>query len=134
MEKNIFEKNFSIKKKHILIVEDDDTSFKYFKEALYSIKALFLRAKNGKEAVDICRENKNIDLILMDIQMPIMNGNDAAKEIKKFRKKLPIIAQTAYIIDGEKEKSLKAGCCDYLTKPIKPNMLIETVNRYISAN
>ena len=82
-----------------------------------------LEASNGKEAVALCLNNKDIDFILMDIKMPIMNGLDATTEIRKFNKKVLIIAQTAYSLAGDKEKTLEVGCNDYISKPIIQNQL-----------
>ena len=87
-------------------------------------------AKNGEESIKLCKENTNIDLVLMDIHMPIMNGYEATKEIKKFRPNLPIIAQTAYAIIGDRQKSLDAGCDDYISKPIKQEVLIAKIENY----
>ena len=73
----------------------------------------------------------NIDLVLMDINMPVMNGYDSTKQIKKIRPKLPVIAQTAYAIAGDMEKSLSAGCDDYITKPINKKQLMEKVEKWL---
>jgi CheY-like chemotaxis protein len=73
----------------------------------------------------------SIDLVLMDIQMPGLNGYQATRIIKKQRPRLPVIALTAFASNNEKEKSMEAGCDDYLTKPIRPQQLLDTMNRYI---
>ncbi len=88
-----------------------------------------LYARNGKEAVDICKKDSNIDLILMDLKMPIMNGFEATKRIKKFRPNLPIVAQTAYTINEDKNKATSAGCDDFISKPISEEKLNEIINR-----
>jgi CheY-like chemotaxis protein len=90
-----------------------------------------IRAKNGKEAVEIAKSNKDIDIILMDIKMPEKDGYTATSEIKKFRPNLPIIAQTAYAMEGDEEKAFQAGCDDYIAKPISPDKLILVINQYI---
>ena len=90
-----------------------------------------LRATTGIEAVNICKLNDQIDLILMDVRMPEMDGYEATREIKKIRSKLPIIAQTAYAIEGEINESLNAGCDDFITKPINWQVLFEIINKHI---
>lgn len=122
---------YNWKDKVILIAEDIFTSVKYYQAALKRTNSSILVAKNGKEAVNLVRENNNIDLVLMDIHMPELNGFEATKEIKRINKKIPILVQTAYILSGEKEKSFKAGCDDFLTKPISLNKLLDVVNNYI---
>ena len=87
-----------------------------------------LRAVNGQEAVDICLNNPNIDLILMDIKMPVMNGFEALEEIKAIRPTLIVIAQTAYSSSEEKEKIFKAGFYGYITKPINREKLFEIID------
>lgn len=113
--------------KTILIVEDDLISAEYLKEifANYSIRILF--AYSGEEALEICQEDASIDLILMDIRLPGRNGYVTTEEIKKINKKIFIIAQTAYALQGDMEKALQAGCDDYISKPINASRLIEMV-------
>ncbi len=117
--------------KTILVVEDDNNSYSLLKETLKKTKANIIHAKNGEIAIDICKSNINIDIILMDIQLPKMNGYDATREIKKFRKSLPVIAQTAFAMAGDKEKSILAGCDDYISKPININKLLPKINQFI---
>ncbi|MDZ7739528.1 MAG: response regulator [Bacteroidales bacterium] len=92
-------------------------------------KLLF--ATDGEEAVRICRETPGIDLVLMDIKMPVLDGYDATREIRKFNKDLPIIAQTAYAFYGDSENALEAGCNDYISKPVKQADLLKMVSKYI---
>lgn len=125
-------KSHRIKNKNILIVEDDEASYEFLKTVLVKSGFTLLWAKNGEEAIHLCKEKSEIDLVLMDIDMPIMNGYEATKVIKKFRPKLPIIAQTAYAIIGDREKSIEAGCSDYISKPINRNMLLEKVKAQLS--
>ena len=89
-------------------------------------------AKNGQEAVEKCLDNENIDLVLMDIQMPVMNGMEATRSILKFRESLPIIAQTAFTFNYEAEKIRKAGCQQVLTKPISPEALVDCISSYFT--
>ena len=112
--------------KTILIAEDDKTSFEYLGIISSEIGiSTILWAQNGEEAIEICKENSNIDLVLMDIKMPVMNGIEATRAIKRFNPQLPIISQTAHAIAGDQEKSLEAGCDDYITKPINEAELLE---------
>lgn len=117
--------------KCILIVEDVKTNHMLIDRILRWTHAQLLWAMDGEQAIKLCKENDNIDLILMDIRLPKLNGYDATREIRKFRKDVPIIAQTAYVLPEESGKVLEAGCNDLITKPIVKNILLETVARYI---
>jgi len=90
-----------------------------------------LFAKNGKEAVEISKNNKDIDLILMDIRMPEINGYEASEKIREFNKEVIIIAQTAYALNGDREKALEAKCNDYIAKPIAKKDFMELLNKYV---
>ncbi|MDP2724040.1 MAG: PAS domain S-box protein [Bacteroidales bacterium] len=116
----------------ILVVEDDETSVELISIFLDKYNVEFLFAKTGKEAVRICRQRPDIDLILMDIKLPEMNGYDATKQIRKFNSHVIIIAQTAFSLSGDKEKALDAGCNDYITKPLKRNVLTEMIEKYLN--
>jgi PAS domain S-box-containing protein len=120
-----------LENKTILVVEDDDTSYYYFKEILDQTNVNLLWVKDGSEAINLCRKNPDIDLVLMDIQLPQMNGYEAARKIKKFRQNLPVIAETAYALAGEKEKAVNAGCDDYLSKPIDKEVLLKKIKRIL---
>jgi CheY-like chemotaxis protein len=86
---------------------------------------------NGKEAVDIVSSNTGIQLVLMDIKMPVMNGIQATKEIKQIRPELPVIATSAFAMPGDKQIFKDAGCEDYLSKPVKADLLISLIRKYI---
>jgi two-component system sensor histidine kinase/response regulator len=120
--------------KTILIAEDETSNYLVLSHMLDDTKAKLIWAKDGQEVVDLFKKNPEIDLILMDIQLPIMNGYQATSEIKKIRKDIPIIAQTAYAMSGEKETSLKSGCDDYISKPIKPKDLILIISRHLNSD
>lgn len=124
-------KNEDVKQKTILIVEDVESSFDLLKIILKDKKFNILWAKNGKEAIELCEKNTQIDLILMDLNMPVMNGYEATKHIKSLNPKIPIIAQTAYAISGDREKALKIGCDDYISKPIKKDKLLTKINNLL---
>lgn len=116
-----------LSKKKILIVEDNVISYSLL-ETLLELKGMkCIWVKNGKEAVEYCQKSNPIDLILMDMKMPEMNGYEATRLIKKIRPELPIIAQTAYAIAGDKDKIFEAGCDYYISKPIKKEDLYEKV-------
>lgn len=113
----------------LLIVEDDETSEILIEEFVGELFKVILKAKNGIEAVNLCRQNPDIDLILMDIQMPVMNGYEATQQIRQFNKEVIIIAQTAFAFSTNKEKAIEAGCSDYISKPINREKLIELIHK-----
>ncbi len=119
--------NLGLKNKTILIVEDDQDSYDFLKIVLEQSGIITLWAKNGEESIEMCKQNTTIDMVLMDINMNVMNGYIATEEIKKFRPKLPIIAQTALAIAGDREKALAAGCDEYISKPINKNKLMDLI-------
>jgi len=91
----------------------------------------FIHAENGEQAVELVKLNPEIDLILMDIRMPVMNGIDAARLIKQIRPNLPIIAQTAYAFSEEKATILSTGFDEYLSKPLQYSRLDELIKKYL---
>jgi len=113
----------------ILIVEDEYANFQYLQELLSEKGYKILYAYNGKVAVDLCRYNTEIDLIFMDIKMPIMDGHTAAKLIKALRSDLPIIAQTAYVLESEQANYIN-DFDDYITKPIKEKELFKKLEKF----
>ncbi len=115
------------KKLKILIVEDEETADMYLSIVLEDIGKEILHAKTGIEAIDICRNNPDIDLIMMDLRMPEMNGYEATRKIREFNKDVIIIAQTAYALSGDRNKSIEAGCDDHIGKPIDPAFLTELI-------
>lgn len=116
---------------NILIAEDVESNFLYLKAVLSKLNAVIYWAKNGIEAVDICTKVGNIDLVLMDLQMPEMNGYEATEILKKKFPHLPIVAQTAFAMSDDREKAIDAGCDDYLAKPIKSKDLLSMVEQYV---
>jgi len=123
-EKEIDLDNYQLVGYTILVAEDDDMNFLFISEILKSFGINVIRAKNGREAVNICLNNTKISAVLMDIQMPELDGLEATKEIRKFLPDIPILAQTAYAFSREKQTSIEVGCNDYLSKPIDPDILI----------
>jgi len=118
------------KKLKILIVEDDITSEFLLKTMVKTFCSEITIARTGAEAIEACRYNQDIDLILMDIKMSNMNGYEATKQIRLFNKSVIIIAQTALAFTGDREKAIEAGCNDYITKPISNNVLIAMIKKY----
>lgn len=117
--------------KNILIVEDDETNAYLLKAYLKKTRATIIEVRDGQHAVDICKSNLKIDLILMDIRLPILNGYKATKLIKEFRKNLPIIAQTAYALKADMNNARDAGCDDFLAKPITQEQLFTVLSKFI---
>jgi signal transduction histidine kinase/CheY-like chemotaxis protein len=115
----------------LLIAEDDAISELFISILIEDYAREKISVKNGLEAVNACIQNLDIDLVLMDIQMPEMNGYEATRKIREFNKDIIIIALTAYALSGDKEKALKAGCNDYITKPIKAEDLNQIISKYL---
>lgn len=140
---NIIEKDSEIKSddqnqtglssKTILICEDEITNYLYLEAILSQEKCRLIHALNGKEAVDIITKNNTIDLVLMDLRMPVMDGFEATSKIREIRNNLPIIAQSAYVLNDETEKALKAGCNEFLSKPLNKGLLIKTMKMYLNS-
>ncbi|NOU46624.1 MAG: response regulator [Bacteroidales bacterium] len=116
----------------ILVTEDDISNFHMMEVMINQyVKATIIWARNGVEAIEICTENPDIDLVLMDIKLPLLNGMDATRAIKKIRPSLPIIAITAYALIGDERKVRDAGCDDYLPKPIRLPQFLKALGKYI---
>jgi PAS domain S-box-containing protein len=117
--------------KLILIAEDEDTNFFFLNEILNLTGAEVIQAHNGKEAIKLCKENESINLVLMDIKMPVLNGYEATRKIKEMRPELPVIAQTAFAFSDDLQKALEAGCDDYIAKPILKEYLLEKLDHFM---
>lgn len=115
----------------ILVAEDEDLNFMMVREMLKRLKVKVLRASNGQEAVDSAKENQ-VDLVLMDLKMPVMDGYEATRLIKEFKPTLTIIALTAYSLESDKEKALNSGCSDVIVKPINRENLYRRLEEYMS--
>ena len=118
--------------KVFLIAEDSILNYTFLDALFQKTHVKLLWAKNGKEAVDQCKENPDIDLVLMDIKMPVLDGLEAIRQIKKFRNSLPIIVQTAYAMPEDRDRSLAAGGDEHLTKPINADELFSTISKYLN--
>ncbi|MBW6535498.1 MAG: response regulator [Mariniphaga sp.] len=121
------------RKLKILIVEDDKVSEMLLIKMIEGFTGKVLKVKTGVEAVEVCRKNADIDLVLMDIQLPEMNGYEATRKIREFNKEVIIISQTAHALVGDREKSIAAGGNNYISKPIDRVVLREMISNYFSA-
>jgi signal transduction histidine kinase/CheY-like chemotaxis protein len=115
----------------ILIAEDVESNYIYLQELLRPSKLKLIWAKNGKEAVEHVKKNSTIELVLMDILMPEMDGYEASKQVKNLRPELPIIAQTAYSIESDKDKENLLNFDDYLIKPIWSPQLMSAMEKHL---
>ncbi len=116
----------------ILIAEDEFMNYMYLEEALKETKAKLIWCKNGKETVEkIIKEDITVDLVLMDIKMPEMNGYEATKIIKSFNPKIPVVFQTAFAMPEERAKGYEAGGDEYIEKPIRQNKLLQIAGKFI---
>jgi CheY-like chemotaxis protein len=106
----------------------------FLDEILKNTGATILWAKDGIEAIELCRQHEEIDLVLMDIKMPRMNGFEATRQIKLFRQNLHIIAQTAYAMTDDREKARDAGCDNYISKPIDKSDLFTMIYNHFTPN
>jgi len=123
--------NIPVKKQKILIVEDDEISALLLSKILRNKNFDLLSAGSGFEAIEFCRNNADIDLVLMDIKMPGLDGYETTRQIRLFNTKLIIIAQTAYGLTGDKEKAIEAGCNDYISKPIDIDIIIKLIQKHL---
>ncbi|MBE9510850.1 MAG: response regulator [Bacteroidetes bacterium] len=127
--------SFSLKNRNIVIVEDDVSNFRYFETVLKKTQASVHWIKNGRDAVNYCTDpSNNIDLVIMDILLPVITGMDATREIKKVRKDLPVIAVTAYVSRDIQEKCFLAGCDEFLFKPLLPKQLLNSIKHFFKKN
>ncbi len=125
-------KEIRINNLQVIIAEDDEASEKLITVAIKKFSKEIIKVTTGTGAVEACRNNPGIDLVLMDIKMPDMDGYEATRQIRQFNTKVIIIAQSAYALSGDREKAIKAGCNDYITKPMKQITLSELIRKYFS--
>lgn len=122
---------YETQKLKILVAEDDSISLKFISKILKIFGENLLIARNGFEAVNLCKKNPDIDIILMDIQMPVMNGYEAIKKIREFNEDVIIITQSAFVFTDEAEKAIEVGGNGYISKPIDKDQLIEHINKQL---
>jgi len=115
----------------LLIAEDDEMSYLYLKTILEDEPVKLIRSKNGEQTVKAVRENPDISLVLMDLKMPDFDGLKATQKIREFNQTIPVIAQTAHALSGDKKRAIDAGCNDYISKPINRKALLQVVHHYI---
>ena len=126
---SMHEQETYISEKNVLIAEDEESNYELL-DILLSEKGFnLIWAKNGQEAVQLCAEHPDLDLILMDLKMPVMNGYEATRLIREANPILPIIAQTAYAMPADRDAAIDAGCNELLTKPIRKEELFKTIER-----
>ena len=119
------------KGKTILIAEDEIVNYMFLEVLFEETGAVLIHAADGRQAIDAVKNNPDVNIVLMDIKMPNINGLDATRQIKAIRPQLPIIAQTAYAMQDDEYKALQAGCNDYISKPIDANKLISLMKKYL---
>lgn len=112
-------------------MEDDHQNFSYLDILLRPTQAKVLHAEDGQEAIDLCRKYPDINIVLMDIRLPIINGLEATRQILGLRTGMPIIAQTAYAGEEDQQAALNAGCCEFLAKPVRANEMLDLIKKYI---
>lgn len=118
----------------ILVAEDEEVNYYYIQnlfEEFTGLKYKLLHAANGQEAIDLCNKNQDIDLILLDIRMPLLNGIDAAKEIRIKNSRVPIVIQSAYSTLTDKSNANAAGCTDFIMKPLEPITFENMLKKYL---
>lgn len=125
-------KTYDWKNKVVLVAEDKEINYEIIKETLSVTNVDLIWAKNGQEALDIVKANEKIDVILMDIQMPVMNGYETTQKIKSITTEIPIIAHTAYALKQDNIKCFEAGCDDYIAKPISLSLFLNKLDKYLS--
>ena len=125
--------NYDFRGHLVLVVEDNLISFKLIKTMLEKVNLAFIHASDGQTAVEICRDRPDIDLVLMDIQLPLMSGMDATRAILERRPGLPVIATTANAFHEDYEACMEAGCTAYITKPIAFESLFSRIQSILDA-
>jgi CheY-like chemotaxis protein len=124
--------SFCFADKIILVAEDEEANYLYISELIEETRATLIRASDGQAAVDIVQSNPDIDLVLMDIKMPVMTGVEAARIIRGMDIKVPIIALTAYAMTGDRENCLAAGCNAYISKPVRRIELLKAIAEHLA--
>ena len=125
-DNQLFEENITV-----LVVEDEEINWLFLNEILKS-KVRTIRAVNGMMTLEYIRKYPEIQIVLLDIKLPDINGLELTKMIKTINSKIVVIAQTAFALSGDREKAIKAGCTDYITKPINRENLLNMISVYSS--
>lgn len=124
-------KSINTKPLTILIAEDDDISFAYLEILLSNKNWKILRTFDGIKTVEMVQNNPEIDLVLMDLKMPLLDGVSATLQIREFNPDIPIIAQTAYVFESDRYEALNAGCNEYMAKPIRRKEFLAKMHKYL---
>ncbi len=124
--------NFDFSGKVILVVEDTETSNRFYNAALSRTNAKLLWAIDGEEALEKIKENDDIDVVLLDLNLPGISGFDVLKNIRKTDKELAVIVQTAYVLSGEEAACYELGANDFITKPIMLDQLLTSLSKYLN--
>jgi CheY-like chemotaxis protein len=117
--------------KTILIAEDDELSRYFFEKALKKTRANLFFVQDGMDALEMIEENTEIDLVIMDIRLPRMDGIEATRKIKALNPELPVIIQTAYALETVRDEALKSGCDEFITKPIRIETLLSILHKHL---
>lgn len=117
--------------KTILVVEDEEVARFFYKTVLQNTGVKVLFAENGAEGVRLVDDNHKIDCILMDLRLPIMDGYEATRNIKKQNPEIPLIVQTAYVLSNERQKAYESGCDDFISKPVRIDALYKVLTKYL---
>ncbi|MFV0376638.1 MAG: response regulator [Mangrovibacterium sp.] len=127
----MLEAEMDLSGRKILIVEDNDTSRYYYQTALEQFNATSLWAKNGMEALNMFKTEPGIELVIMDLNMPEMDGFEATRQLKIMNPVIPVIVQSAFILSGEESKSYEAGCDDFIAKPVRLRTLMNAIQKHL---
>lgn len=117
--------------KTILVVEDDPISSEFLSEFFLNTGVKLIFSQSGEDAISQIDSGKTIDLVLMDIRLPGINGYKATRELKRIKPEIPVIAQTAYALEGDREKALNSGCDEYISKPIRTAELYQAIDKVL---
>lgn len=123
--------DFNWSDKSILIAEDELTNFKYIERILLPTKIKIFHAEDGEQAIQLFTEHQDVNMILMDIRMPGLSGVEATKQIRNINRAVPIIAFTAFALTSDEQNALNYGCNDYISKPTKPQFILQKINEFI---
>ncbi|NTW23878.1 MAG: response regulator [Lentimicrobium sp.] len=125
------DKNQSLRPLKILIAEDDEFSDKLLSIIIKDFSHEIIHVRTGPEAIEVCRNTPDLDLVLMDIKMPEMDGYETTRQIRQFNKEIVIIAQTAYGMIGDRDLAINAGCNEYISKPVKKEVLDALIKKLV---
>ncbi|MCG8701709.1 MAG: response regulator [Bacteroidales bacterium] len=114
----------------VIVAEDEDNNFDYLESILLKTKIKVLRAKDGKECVELVKTHPEVNVVLMDIRMPVLNGLEATRSIKSYRPGIIVVAQTAFAMDEDRRNCKAVGCDNFLAKPVRYRVLVDTLKEY----